>query len=167
MINILEIPVIQNVFDLESEFTELLPVSSDRTYNGFRHIECKLSDEYTIFFYILDREETIANKYVWDRLIPKAPFCLFLISWDNAKLDAVYERYLNSYSTPLIFLKARGTEDQEAEKIDSKFLQDNKDKIVFYDRIEKKGILLALKKLIAGENDIVAELDEITEIDPE
>ncbi len=100
MSHILEIPVIHLLDDLEKSFICAVPVYSDRSYRGFRHIVYKIDEEKFIYFYLLDKQEDHFIQSVWERIIPKAPFSVFLLEEKNTFAQELIEQYKQKYSTP-------------------------------------------------------------------
>ncbi|HID39124.1 MAG TPA: hypothetical protein EYP36_06385 [Calditrichaeota bacterium] len=102
---ILEIPVVHFLDDLEKDFIRAIPVYSDRSYRGFRHIVYKVNDEDFVYFYLLEKQEDHFVQSVWERIIPKAPFTVFLIEEINNATQELIERYKQKYSTPYFIFR--------------------------------------------------------------
>ena len=150
MSHILEIPVIHLLDDPEKDFINAVSVYSDRSYRGFRHIVYQVDEERFIYFYILDKQEDHFTQSVWERIIPKAPFTVFLFEEKNTFARELIEQYKQKYSTPyFIFIPS-------ADGIKKGFQSVDQDDAFYFNSLEENGFIKALL-------DALKKYDQISE----
>lgn len=159
MIEILEIPVIQLLLDKakETDFEELIQGELDRNYDGFRHIEKMINEKTSVYFYFLENAVDKDDYGVWDRVIPRAPFCLILFDWDHPDIDRVISAYQDRFSTPLIFVSF--TAPPNSQKITSQILKEGEIRVIFAEKKSKDGIQSILSQAIHFSYPHLAEQD--------
>ncbi|MBN2424273.1 MAG: hypothetical protein JXR46_08715 [Calditrichaceae bacterium] len=140
MTEILEIPVISLVSkpESESDFESLIKGEIDRNYEGFRHIEKTIKDNKSIYFYMLGNAVETDDYSVWDRIIPKAPFCLVLFDWDHTDFDRIITIFKNRYQTPLNFITFSAP--PSSQKITSEILKQGEIRVIFAEKNSEEGI---------------------------
>ncbi|MBD3226010.1 MAG: hypothetical protein GF313_14885 [Caldithrix sp.] len=106
MIDILEIPVLSEREKLTHQLFEGIESDFDRKYRGFRHLECTLNDDetFSVYFYILDHFIGQEAYVLWDRMIPKSPFCWFVYDNEQPEFSEMYNAYINRFRTPLLLV---------------------------------------------------------------
>ena len=167
MIDILEIPIVAINSDQANDFLESLPVESDRSYKGFRHLEFRLTSEKCIYLYLLENFPEKDNYYIWDRIIPKAPFCLFLFNWEDPAFADFYDYYKKRYETPLLFAAPKLEEEADLSDIEDEILKNENNRIIFYEGQDENSVKSAIKQAlqfvldntIVEENEIAMQID--------
>ncbi len=141
MSQILEIPVIHMLNDLDKEFIQSLQVSTDRSYRGFRHIEFEIDKEKSVYFYILDKQEDYFTQSIWDRTIPRAPFTLFLVEEINHTVRDLITQYERKYATPyFIFIPF----DKSVEDKSNDLAQEDNESVFYFNSDEENGVIKTL-----------------------
>jgi hypothetical protein len=82
---------------------------SDKTYEGFRFLEYALTDRHSFYFYFIEFPGEQNNRYLWERIIPKSPFCLYLYDADDKSVNKFIQEY-SRYKTPVFLAAEKDTE---------------------------------------------------------
>ena len=154
MIEVLEIPVFLSDFDYVADlFQEDLIVDFEGT--DFKYYTLTLQAEKEIIFYFLVVKETIENKAILDRLIPKSPFCFIILKGNAFVINNFCESYKERYSNPLVCLFPNGKNDFDLTYINNNVLKNGINQyfeIQPGDSTELKRILKAsLNHLLKGQ----------------
>jgi hypothetical protein len=141
VLEIIEIPVFKIADDENNSLFKGQEYISDKTYEGFRFLEYELNDTQSFYFYFIELPGEQNNRYLWDRIIPKSPFSLYLYDTDDKALTKFMQDY-NRYETPL-FLAA----DREVE-ISYDIISLFNEKAVRYDLSKENYFKNFLKEII-------------------
>lgn len=111
MIEIIEIPIISVMAEINSRFIPLLKADMEKSYEGFRHFIGEVSSGKTIYYYLLDDTLQTGDYSIWDRIIPRAPFCILVINSPDENFEELYKNYQLRYSTPALLLMPKKADD--------------------------------------------------------
>ncbi len=141
MCEIIEIPVFKSTEEENILLFKGQNFINDRTYDGFRFLEYALNEIQSIYFYLIEPFNEQNNNNIWDRVIPKAPFCIYLYDFDDILIKKFYQDY-SHYETPL-FLAVK-KEDELNEEILSQF----EDKIIYFNKNDDNYFKLFFKEIL-------------------
>jgi len=138
---IIEVPVFKPTEEENILFLQGKNYINDKTFEGFRFIEYALNDIQSIYFYFIELFNEQKNTYIWDRVIPKSPFCLYLYDSDDNSLKKFYDDY-QSYETPLFLAVKKDT------ILNEDILLQFDERIIYFDKNEENYFNLFLKEIL-------------------
>jgi hypothetical protein len=109
---IIEIPVFKTVDNEENPLFKGQEYLKDKTYEGFRFLEYPLTETQSVYFYVIELSLEQNNRYLWDRIIPKAPCCIYLYDNDEKSINRFFQDY-GRYKTPLFLIAPKDSEIPE------------------------------------------------------
>ncbi|GEM_PF-3933853 len=141
MHEIIEIPVFIALDDEESSLFKGQQFLNDKTYDGFRFLEYSLKEDQSVYFYIMELSAEQNNRYLWDRIIPKAACCLYLYDNDEKNVNRFFFDY-ERYKTPVFLIATKKREIPEA--LSGRFFGN----VIYYDESLQNHIQQILKEIL-------------------
>jgi len=133
VIEILEIPFFATEFDHGYEFFREYSFLTENSNSGYRYFSLELSENKHILFYLMEIKDSNANVNLFDRLIPKAPFCFLLLEGETFIVNNFYESYKERYNTPMICLVPQQAKDFDLTYINNVVLEKEANHLIHFD----------------------------------
>jgi len=138
---IIEIPVFKTIDNEENPLFKGQEYLKDKTYEGFRFLEYSLTETQSVYFYVIELSIEKNNRYLWDRIIPKAPCCIYLYDNDEKAISRFFQDY-ESYKTPIFLIAPK---DSEIPENVLKLFMEN---VVYFEESAENNFRQLLKEIL-------------------
>lgn len=137
MIDLLEAPVFTTDLSYAEKFFNTYDLHNPEGNNDYRYCIMKIKPDKKVLFHILNLKENMVNVRLFDRLVPRAPFCLILLEGETFLVNNFYEFYKERYDTALICLAPQPPDDFDLTYVNNVILAEEANFLVPFDSADR------------------------------
>lgn|GEM_PF-6511127 len=133
MIELLEIPVFTTDLTYAEKFFKEYDLHNPNGTNDYRYCIMETDRDKDVLFHILNLKENMANVRLFDRVVPRAPFCMILLEGETFLVNNFYEFYRERYDSALICLAPQPLNDFDLTYVNNVILAEEANRMVSFE----------------------------------
>lgn len=130
MIELLEIPVFTTDLTYAEKFFNEYDLHNPEGNNDYRYCIMEINRDKNVLFHVLNLKENMVNVRLFDRLVPRAPFCMILLEGETFLVNNFYEFYKEKYDSALMCLAPQPPNDFDLTYVNNVILAEEANRIV-------------------------------------